>query len=485
MLQQKIWAVPGQPKAQAVDRTRKITVASDNYVKYISALAARELHVYPVAGDGNCLFRSVAHQMYGDDSLHDLVREKCMDYMEVNASFFSMFVEGGLESFHNYLAMKRQLSCWGDDPEIQAMCEIYGRRAEIWSFDPAEGARRLRTYHDAEGRSGSGVSVSAFTSAMILSFYGGGHYDSILGPSFFSAILSTQPGVVEDNAISRARALVADGRADRHRAISGPSVSGAEATLWSDVQATENAALEMALSISRKDMEAYGEEDIETCLALSLSSLDTHIKGSPSRFDHLIAESKGGIPSTGLDIDASGAKDRDLDLNDKAVLDLVLKESAAEHKEGTEVQSERVVRQSEDDLIESQILEQARQDSLGGDSVHMGYDELALALQRSEEEMIQEAIRISQIEQHHGGASRSVATSQIIVDSNGIHGAVDEDEMLRLAIQQSVESTATGAYRGNNTSNNGQQGSNYPGQCNDEDDDDELRRAIAASMQDI
>lgn len=34
-----------------------------------------------MAGDGNCLFRSVAHQVYGDPELHQLVREKCAKYM--------------------------------------------------------------------------------------------------------------------------------------------------------------------------------------------------------------------------------------------------------------------------------------------------------------------------------------------------------------------------------------------------------------------
>lgn len=42
-----------------------------------------------------------------------------MDYMELDASFFSQFVEGGIESFARYLAAKRLNSCWGDDPEIQ------------------------------------------------------------------------------------------------------------------------------------------------------------------------------------------------------------------------------------------------------------------------------------------------------------------------------------------------------------------------------
>lgn len=31
--------------------------------------------------DGNCLFRAVADQVYGDSELYDLVRQMCIDYM--------------------------------------------------------------------------------------------------------------------------------------------------------------------------------------------------------------------------------------------------------------------------------------------------------------------------------------------------------------------------------------------------------------------
>ena len=31
--------------------------------------------------DGNCLFRSVADQVYGDSEAYDLTRQMCIDYM--------------------------------------------------------------------------------------------------------------------------------------------------------------------------------------------------------------------------------------------------------------------------------------------------------------------------------------------------------------------------------------------------------------------
>lgn len=52
------------------------------------------------------------------------------------ASFFEPYVEGDMATFLRYLDVKRQNAVWGDDPEVQALCEIYDRPAEIWAYDP-------------------------------------------------------------------------------------------------------------------------------------------------------------------------------------------------------------------------------------------------------------------------------------------------------------------------------------------------------------
>lgn len=104
-----------------MEHRRQISDMSERYNHYIGALNAQPipLKVVSVPGDGNCLFRSVAHQVYGDYELHNLVRQRCMDYMEADAGFYSQFVEGGMEAFPFYLRAKRLNACWGDDPEIQ------------------------------------------------------------------------------------------------------------------------------------------------------------------------------------------------------------------------------------------------------------------------------------------------------------------------------------------------------------------------------
>ena len=45
------------------ERQRQITEFSERYLHYIQALDAQQLEVHPVEGDGNCMFRAVAHQV--------------------------------------------------------------------------------------------------------------------------------------------------------------------------------------------------------------------------------------------------------------------------------------------------------------------------------------------------------------------------------------------------------------------------------------
>ncbi|CAN0461865.1 unnamed protein product [Laminaria digitata] len=52
------------------------------------------------------------------------------------AHFFEPYVEGDMAAFLSYLGIKRRNAVWGDDPEVQALSEIYDRPAEIWAYDP-------------------------------------------------------------------------------------------------------------------------------------------------------------------------------------------------------------------------------------------------------------------------------------------------------------------------------------------------------------
>lgn len=135
--------------------------------EFNTKLTQKGLTVKEVAGDGNCLFRSVSDQIYGSEEYHDIVRKYCMDYIDVEKEFFSQYIVGGIEAFESYVTNKRQNGVWGDDLEIEALSEMYELPIEIYAYDD----KPMRTFHEATGASG--------TRAVQLSYHGRSHFNSV------------------------------------------------------------------------------------------------------------------------------------------------------------------------------------------------------------------------------------------------------------------------------------------------------------------
>eukprot|EP01068_Selenidium_serpulae_P000736 Selendium_serpulae@DN1129_c0_g1_i1.p1 len=75
-----------------------------------------DLRVYRTEMDGNCLFRAVSHQVYGDQRYQAKIRDYCMKYLELEADVFKPFCE---EDIGDYIDRKSRDGEWGDDLEIQ------------------------------------------------------------------------------------------------------------------------------------------------------------------------------------------------------------------------------------------------------------------------------------------------------------------------------------------------------------------------------
>lgn len=376
--------------------TRHISEQSSQYDHYISGLQRHTLCVVSVAGDGNCLFRAIAHQVYGDDELHEVVRQKCMDYMEANADFFSQFVEGGMETFHLYIAAKRQLACWGDDPEIQAMCELYDRPAEIWSYDAQVGARKLRTFHEA-------TSAIAQLPPMRLSYYGGDHYDSVYGRDHRQVILQLYPGIQEDNKIRSVRG--------RPLTTADPVVTKISSV---EREAVDNAALNAALKISREEkFMSWADQDLETILLLALNLTDD-----------------------ACDKKANGGRGDEKKREEFHEDDMIDSSSVEKISDIVATQSEllRNVRdESERTYLENDLLQQACSASLHDASLH--------------DEDLERAL------------NESLLTKIEVAEAKQLDLYQDEEEMLRIALQESMNSMQKGY-----------------------DEDEAMMKAIAASL---
>ena len=69
---------------------------SSPYEEFCNMLEKKsKLRVIDMDEDGNCLFRAIARQLYGDSKYHRIVRIKCMDYINLKAEVFKEKIDKG------------------------------------------------------------------------------------------------------------------------------------------------------------------------------------------------------------------------------------------------------------------------------------------------------------------------------------------------------------------------------------------------------
>lgn len=89
--------------------------------------------VVDMASDGNCLFRSLADQLYADyGNHHDRVRADVCDFMERHQDEFSGFLvldetesDHDAQDFASYIAAMREEGEWGGNLELVAAARCY------------------------------------------------------------------------------------------------------------------------------------------------------------------------------------------------------------------------------------------------------------------------------------------------------------------------------------------------------------------------
>jgi len=105
--------------------------ASLTSAKEVSAAEARErlehvMNLYhakpqPVQADGNCQFRALSRQLYGDEDFHATLRARVIEQLETSPERYADFVH---EPFADYI---KRMACngeWGDNVTLQAASDL-------------------------------------------------------------------------------------------------------------------------------------------------------------------------------------------------------------------------------------------------------------------------------------------------------------------------------------------------------------------------
>lgn len=166
-----------------------------NLTAFTQALKNRGLEMVPQEGDGNCLFRAVSLQVYGDSSNHADVRTQCLDFMARDPQHFGPFVTTD-EAFSEYIARKRLDGVHGNHAEIQAASELFNRPVEV--LGPT--GQPLNIFH-AEYKTAD-VPIR-------LSYHDGNHYNAVIDPLVPTAGLGLgfsdlKPGLADTMQVAKA-----------------------------------------------------------------------------------------------------------------------------------------------------------------------------------------------------------------------------------------------------------------------------------------
>eukprot|EP00954_Amorphochlora_amoebiformis_P022525 1353989-Amorphochlora_amoeboformis.AAC.1 len=234
------------PEAPTLHRsTSNYRPPQDEETKFREELKSEKgWSIRDMAGDGNCLFRSISYQVYGDAKHHGIVREKCMDYVEIESQFFRNYVDGDIKT---YITRMRRDGEWGDNVEIQAMSELYSRRVEIYAYSSTP----MKTYQRHLGG----------MNPIRISYHCRCHYNSVEFPQLSSVWLTSEPGVHEDRVIAASRS---GGRVR-------PNTQ------------TQDAELKLALEVSRQEFKR-GDNSFDTQIQCAIEeSTKISSAGDPLR----------------------------------------------------------------------------------------------------------------------------------------------------------------------------------------------------------
>ena len=83
-----------------------------------------------ITADGNCLYRSLAEEIFGDQEFHILMRQNLIQYMQTHREHFTAFFIDW--DFDAIMQQKSVLGEWGDQTDITAFTELYHHNVYVY-----------------------------------------------------------------------------------------------------------------------------------------------------------------------------------------------------------------------------------------------------------------------------------------------------------------------------------------------------------------
>jgi len=87
----------------------------------------------PIEGDGNCQFRAISLQLYGDQTHHSSLRSRVVEQFRTRRDWYAPYVE---RDFDEYCESMEHDGMWGDNVSLQAACDTLGCEIRVLTDVP-------------------------------------------------------------------------------------------------------------------------------------------------------------------------------------------------------------------------------------------------------------------------------------------------------------------------------------------------------------
>ena len=161
----------GKKKTRGGNKARNQQMMHDDDAFRKTLLAQGSFIINEMAADGNCLFRSLSDQLFGDyGNRHDIIRQNVCSFLEDNEEEFAVFLlldehDEDVADFATYVGRMKEDRQWGGNVQLVAAARFYRRTITVYS---PTGAFSIESGH-----------VEESGDKLLLSYHGQDHYNSI------------------------------------------------------------------------------------------------------------------------------------------------------------------------------------------------------------------------------------------------------------------------------------------------------------------
>ena len=137
-----------------------------------------------ILGDGNCLFRAVAHIIYGTEDSHATVRQILVTFLCNNRPVLLKYIASG--SFEEHVQTVSREGAWGTQVELYATASFYQLPVYIFSPHPQTNNYRWLLFepeqrtHLCYAENCAPPQTNSITSHIELCHTAGDHFDCVL-----------------------------------------------------------------------------------------------------------------------------------------------------------------------------------------------------------------------------------------------------------------------------------------------------------------